>query len=183
LVVLLALLSQIHRKRESREDDLDALRAFDAGATEDITPNTSSSSSQPTWANKKLTGTYGTFSAAFGKNPTDTAGPSGSNVGRGTMGSTSEEEVEKKLKLEKEERASAFKDFWPKIKRLLPFVYPRDDPWLKFMLFLTFFFLILGRLVNAAVPILTGYIVASLYQDRMYTMGGFGPGSIVRCDA
>ncbi|KAG0281424.1 Homocysteine S-methyltransferase 1 [Linnemannia exigua] len=168
LVVLLVLLSQIHRKRESREDDLDALRAFDAGATDDITPNTSSSSRQPTWANKKLTGTYGTFSAAFGKDTT-------TNPTRGAMGSTSEDEVEKKLKAEKEERASAFKDFWPKIKRLLPFVYPRDDPWLQFMVFLTFFFLILGRFVNAAVPLITGWIVGSLTGDDVK----FNPGAIL----
>ncbi|KAF9911903.1 Homocysteine S-methyltransferase 1 [Linnemannia zychae] len=169
LVVVLALLSQIHRKRESRDDDLDALRAFDAGATEDITPTTSSSSTQPAWANKKLTGTYGTFSAAFGKDTTATT------TGRGVMGSTSDEEVEKKLKAEKEERASAFKDFGPKIKRLLPFVYPRDDPWLKFMVFLTFFFLILGRAVNAAVPILTGWIIRNLREEG----AKFNPGAII----
>ncbi|KAG0381196.1 Homocysteine S-methyltransferase 1 [Mortierella sp. AD032] len=167
-VVFLVLLSQIHRKRESREDDLDALRAFDAGATDDITPNTSSSSQQPTWANKKLTGTYGTFSAAFGKGPV-------SNPIRGAMGSTSEDEVEKKLKAENEERASAFKDFWPKIKRLLPFVYPRDDPWLKFMLYLTFFFLILGRVVNAIVPLMTGWIVGTLTGEN----AKFNPGAII----
>lgn len=160
IVVLLALLSQIHRKRESREDDLDALRAFDAGATEDITPS-ATSSSQPAWATKKLTGTYGTFSAAFGKDP-NAAKNAGSG---GAMGSTSEEEVEKKLKTEKEERASAFKDFWPKIKRLLPFVYPKDDPWLKFMIFMTFVFLMLGRLVNLLVPILTVWIVGNLSEQ------------------
>lgn len=165
IVVLLALLSQIHRKRESREDDLDALRAFDAGATEDITPS-ASSSSQPTWATKKLTGTYGTFSAAFGKDP-----DASKNAGRGgAMGSTSEDEVEKKLKIEKEERASAFKDFRPKIKRLVPFVYPKDDPWLKFMVVMTFVFLILGRLVNLLVPILTVWIVGNLSeQGGMYS--------------
>jgi hypothetical protein len=157
----LALLSQIHRKREAREDDLDALRAFDAGASEDITPGTASSS-QPTWATKKLKGTYGTFSAAFGKDPDATK----NGVGQGgAMGSTSEEEVEKKLKIEKEERASAFKDFWPKIKRLLPFVYPKDDPWLKFMVFMTFVFLIMGRLINLLVPIMTVWIVGNLYEQ------------------
>lgn len=169
IVVLLALLSQIHRKRESREDDLDALRAFDAGATEDITPS-ATSSSQPAWATKKLTGTYGTFSAAFGKDP-DAAKNAGSG---GAMGSTSEEEVEKKLKTEKEERASAFKDFWPKIKRLLPFVYPKDDPWLKFMIFMTFVFLMLGRLVNLLVPILTVWIVGNLSeQGGKYSLSRF----------
>lgn len=140
---------------------MDALRAFDAGATEGITPVTASSS-QPTWATKKLTGTYGTFSAAFGKHHDADKNAAG---GGGAMGSTSEEEVEKKLKIEKEERASAFKHFWPKIKRLLPFVYPKDDPWLKFMLFMTFVFLILGILVNLLVPIMTVWIVGNLYEQ------------------
>ncbi|KAF9923352.1 Homocysteine S-methyltransferase 1 [Linnemannia zychae] len=170
LVVLLAILSLIHYKRESREDDLDALRAFDAGASEGITPNSpSTSTSQSHWANKKLTGTYGTFSAAFLNDE------SSMKAGRGMMGSTSEDEVEKKLKAEKEERASAFKDFWPKIKRLLPFVYPRGDPWLQFMVFLTFLFLILGRVVNVAVPILTLRIVGSLAEQN----GKFDVGAIL----
>ncbi|KAF9099308.1 Homocysteine S-methyltransferase 1 [Mortierella sp. AD031] len=159
LVVLLALLSQLHRKRESREDDLDALRSFDAGVSDDITPGASSSSSQPAQANKNPTGAYGTFSAAFGKDHSASTQKSS-----GSMGSTSEDEIEKKLRAEKEERESAFKDFWPKVKRLLPFVYPKDDAWLQFMVFLTFLFLVLGRVVNAAVPILTIWIVGSLDQ-------------------
>ncbi|KAF9935706.1 Homocysteine S-methyltransferase 1 [Mortierella alpina] len=154
LLCTLALLSIVHYKRESKEDDLDALRALDAGASE-VTPVTSST-----------TGAYGTFSSVFLAKKDDTkTGP--------TMGSSSDSEIQKKLDEEKEERASAFKDFWPKVKRLLPFVYPKDDRWLQFMIFLTFLFLGLGRLVNVLVIWQTEKIVDGLSEgDRKFDVAG-----------
>lgn len=146
LLCTLAVLSIVHYKRESREDDLDALRALDAGASE-VTPVTSST-----------TGAYGTFSSVFlAKKDDKQTGP--------IMGSSSDTDIQKKLDEEKEERASAFKDFWPKVKRLLPFVYPKDDKWLQFMIFLTFVFLGLGRLVNVLVIWQTEKIVDGLSED------------------
>ncbi|ORZ08801.1 P-loop containing nucleoside triphosphate hydrolase protein [Lobosporangium transversale] len=88
------------------------------------------------------------------------------------MTSSSDDEIEKKLKTEQEERANAFKDFWPKIKRLIPYVYPKNDSWLKFMIFLTFFFLALGRVVNVLVPIQTNRIVKRLSTDDPFDVWG-----------
>ncbi|KAG0250076.1 ATP-binding cassette sub- B member 6, mitochondrial [Mortierella polycephala] len=150
LLWIMSLLSLVHIKKEPRDDDLEALRALDPGAPE--TAVASSSTSE----------TYGTFASAFKSKDNDP------NKGDATMGSSSEDEITKKLKAEKEERANAFKDFWPKIKRLLPFVYPKDDAWLQFMIFLTFVFVALGRLVNLLVPIQTGRIVGDLSQDEPY---------------
>ncbi|KAF9573086.1 Homocysteine S-methyltransferase 1 [Mortierella alpina] len=152
LLCILAMLSIVHYKRESREDDLDALRALDAGASEAAAVTSST------------TGAYGTFSSVFlAKNDDKKTGP--------TMGSSSDNEIQKKLDEEKEERASAFKDFWPKVKRLLPFVYPKDDKWLQFMIFLTFLFLGLGRLVNVLVISQTEKIVDGLSEGR-FDVGG-----------
>ncbi|KAF9178169.1 Homocysteine S-methyltransferase 1 [Haplosporangium sp. Z 11] len=144
LLWIMALLSLVHIKRESREDDLDALRALDPDAPESAV----ASSSTP--------GEYGTFASAF------KAKNNGPKKGDAAMGSSSEDEITKKLNAEKEERASAFKDFWPKIKKLLPFVYPKNDAWLKFMFYLVFFFIALGRLVNVLVPFQTRRVVSSL---------------------
>jgi ATP-binding cassette subfamily B (MDR/TAP) protein 6 len=60
------------------------------------------------------------------------------------MGSSFEAEVQKNMKKEQEERANAFKDFWPKFKRMFPFVYPKDDQWLHLMIALTFVFVATG---------------------------------------
>ncbi|KAI8606075.1 hypothetical protein EDD21DRAFT_394120 [Dissophora ornata] len=157
LLWILALLSVVHHKRESREDDLDALRALDAGAPE----NAAASSSAPT-------GAYGTFASAFASPKAD----DGPNKTQPSMGSSSDADIQKKLKAEQEERATAFKDFWPKIRRLIPFVYPKDDAWLKFMIFLTFVFIGLGRIVNLLVPIQTDRIIKRLYSDDPFDIWG-----------
>ncbi|KAI1300691.1 Homocysteine S-methyltransferase 1 [Mortierella claussenii] len=159
LLCTLALLSIVHHKRESREDDLDALRALDAGAPE-TSAFSASSSSRP--------GAYGTFAAAFASNKDDDNTKKSGN----TMNSSSDAEIQKKLKTEQEERATAFKDFWPKIKRLIPFVYPKNDRWLQFMIFLTFVFIGLGRVVNLLVPMQTDRIVKRLGTDDPFDIWG-----------
>ncbi|KAF9114100.1 ATP-binding cassette sub- B member 6, mitochondrial [Mortierella sp. AM989] len=156
LLCILALLSIVHHKRESREDSLDALRALDAGVPEVAAASTTSRA-----------GTYGTFASAFAS-----SSKGDSTKKSNAMGSSSDDEIQKKLKTEQEERASAFKDFWPKIKRLIPFVYPKDDRWLQFMIFLTFVFVALGRVVNVLVPIQTNRIVDRLYTDRSFDVWG-----------
>ncbi|KAF9421223.1 Homocysteine S-methyltransferase 1, partial [Entomortierella beljakovae] len=151
LLVTLAILSIVHHRREYKDDDLEALRALDAGAPEFTVP-----------APSTRRGAYGTFGSAFIK-PNDGQSSSKKNGMEDT-----EDDIQKKLKAEKEERASAFKDFWPKIKKLVPLVYPRDDSWLQFMVFLTFLFIALGRLVNLLVPIQTKRIIDQLSTDKPF---------------
>ncbi|KAG0215437.1 ATP-binding cassette sub- B member 6, mitochondrial [Mortierella sp. GBA30] len=148
---ILVLLSIVHYKRESREDDLDVLRALDAGVPEN-TPTMSST-----------TGAYGTFTSVFLSKDGD------AKKSDATMGSSSENEIQNKLNEEKEERANAFKDFWPKVKRLLPFVYPKGDWWLQLMYVLTFVFIGLGRLVNLLVISQTRRVVDGLSESYSQT--------------
>ncbi|KAK3806264.1 MAG: P-loop containing nucleoside triphosphate hydrolase protein [Benniella sp.] len=88
------------------------------------------------------------------------------------MGSSRDAEIQKDLQRKQEERANAFQDFWPKIKRLIPFVYPKDDIWLQFLIFVTFVFLILGRVVNLLIPIQTNRIVSRLSTDSSFDVWG-----------
>lgn len=155
LLWIMAALSAVQCRRDSKDDDLDALRALDPGAPE-VLAGIPSSSTKP--------GAYGTFTAAFispKDNGNDTNKPMGS----------SDAEIQQKLKTEQEERAGAFKDFWPKIKRLIPLVYPKDDTWLQFMIFLTFVFLVLGRVVNVLVPSQIDRVVSRLYTDDRKYLG------------
>ncbi|KAG0357078.1 ATP-binding cassette sub- B member 6, mitochondrial [Gamsiella multidivaricata] len=156
LLWILALLSIVHHKRESREDDLEALRVLDAGAPESSGLMASSS---------RRAGAYGTFAAAFGsskKNDVNGINPA--------MGSSSEVDIQKKIKTEEEERANAFKGFWPKLKRVFPFVYPKDDSWLQFLIFLTFVLIGLGRIVNVLVPWQTGRVIQELRTDHSFNI-------------
>ncbi|KAK3807284.1 MAG: P-loop containing nucleoside triphosphate hydrolase protein [Benniella sp.] len=51
------------------------------------------------------------------------------------------------------------------MKRLIPFMYPKGNTWLQFLIILTGFFLLLGRVVNLLVPIQTKRVVSRLYTD------------------
>lgn len=146
LLVLMTLLSFVYLKRESKDDDLEALRAFDAGAPNEAGPST----------NSAMYGTFGSSSKAK---------PSGSST-QPTMSSSSDAEIQKKLSKDEEERANAFKDWRKKIRKLIPLVYPRDSLYLKFLIFITFVLLILGRVVNYYVPQQTGRIVEILDKER-----------------
>ncbi|KAF9347377.1 Homocysteine S-methyltransferase 1 [Mortierella sp. NVP85] len=162
LLWIMALLSVVQCNRDSKEDDLDALRALDPGAPE-VTANRSilsHSSVKP--------GAYGTFTEAFLSSKKD---DNGANTKRPTAGS-SETEIQKNLQTEQAERENAFKDFWPKIKQLIPFVYPKGNAWLEFLVYLTFFFLILGRVVNVLVPYQTRRIVERLESDHPFDVWG-----------
>jgi hypothetical protein len=57
----------------------------------------------------------------------------GANTKRPTAGSSSDAEIQKNLQTDQAERENAFKDFWPKIKQLIPFVYLKRDAWLEFL--------------------------------------------------
>ncbi|KAG0009219.1 Homocysteine S-methyltransferase 1, partial [Podila clonocystis] len=150
LLVLLTLLSFVYLKRESKEDDLEALRAFDAGAPNEAGPSTNLA--------------YGTFGSS------SKAKPSGSSSNP-TMSSSSDAEMQQKLSTEEEERANAFKDWRKKVLKLIPLVYPKDSSYLKFLIFITFLLLILGRVVNYYVPKQTGHIVDILDKERRFDVG------------
>ncbi|GJJ70283.1 ATP-binding cassette, subfamily B (MDR/TAP), member 6 [Entomortierella parvispora] len=143
-----AILGLVHWRQDAKEDDLEAHGALDE---ESAAPSAvfGASAAAPSYG-----GTYGTFREAFSTPKPDHKPASG-------LGS-SDAEIQKKLDAEMAERASAFNNFWPKIKRLLPFVIPRNDRWLQFLIFLTFVFIAIGRAINVAVPLLTGLIVREL---------------------
>ncbi|KAL7633804.1 UNVERIFIED_CONTAM: hypothetical protein RMT77_015760 [Armadillidium vulgare] len=63
------------------------------------------------------------------------------------------------------DNASTWKNFFKKIKILLPFMWPRKNIVLQFVVFLCVIFLILGRIVNVVVPIYYKEIVNSLGGD------------------
>ncbi|KAF9385879.1 ATP-binding cassette sub- B member 6, mitochondrial [Podila verticillata] len=151
LLVLMTLFSFVYLKRESKDDDLEALRAFDAGAPNEAGPST----------NSAMYGTFGSSSKAK---------PSGSNA-QPTMSSSSDAEIQKKLSKDEEERANAFKDWRKKVRKLIPLVYPKDSLYLKFLIFITFVLLILGRVVNYYVPLQTGRIVEILDEERRFDVG------------
>ncbi|KAF9326750.1 Homocysteine S-methyltransferase 1 [Podila minutissima] len=150
LLVLLTLLSFVYLNRESKDDDLEALRAFDAGA-----PNEAGPSTNPA---------YGTFGSSSKAKPSVSSSEP-------TMSSSSDAEMQKKLSNEEEERANAFKDWRKKVRKLIPLVYPKDSTYLKFLIFITFILLILGRVVNYYVPKQTGHIVDILDKERRFDVG------------
>ncbi|CAG8436593.1 9370_t:CDS:10 [Diversispora eburnea] len=47
---------------------------------------------------------------------------------------------------------SAFSNFFSKMKRLIPFIWPKNKPWLQFLVYVCFGLLILGRIINVLVP-------------------------------
>lgn len=49
---------------------------------------------------------------------------------------------------------SPWKNFWSKLKTLLPFVWPKNAPSLQFRVFACFLLLGAGRVANVYVPIL-----------------------------
>ncbi|KAF9985664.1 Homocysteine S-methyltransferase 1 [Modicella reniformis] len=156
LLWTMALLSVVHCKREPKEDELDA-----------DTPETIS---VPSFSTRP--GTYGTFAKAFLSSEGRGGNSDSAITTHPMMGSSSDAEIKQKLRTEQEERATAFKDFWPKIKSLIPLVYPKNDAWLHFLIFLTLVFLLLGRVVNLLVPILTDRVVSRLYTDHPFDMWG-----------
>lgn len=61
---------------------------------------------------------------------------------------------------------STWKNFWKKMRTLLPFLWPKKDMSLQFRVFFCFFLLIAGRVVNLYVPIYNKMIVDSMIPDK-----------------
>ncbi|KAG0004281.1 ATP-binding cassette sub- B member 6, mitochondrial [Entomortierella chlamydospora] len=141
---ILALLSAIHRKREFKNESPD-------------------SSAPPKFniPSSSRIGAYGTFATAFGKS-------ADLKPSQPTLGSTSEAEMAKKLKKDQEDRADAFKDFWPKIKRLIRLVYPKHDLWLQFMISLAPVFMVIELGINVLVPLQTERVIKHLYSGAPF---------------
>jgi ATP-binding cassette subfamily B (MDR/TAP) protein 6 len=152
----MGLLSVVHYRKDSKVDGADALRALDPGATEATTDASSlfHPSTKP--------GLYGTFTKAF---ISPEKNGKSLNTDYPTTGSSSGAEIKKDLEKEQEEQVYSFKDIWTKMKRLVPFMYPKGNTWLQFLIILTGFFLLLGRVVNLLVPIQTKRVVSRLYTD------------------
>ncbi|CAG8465457.1 14674_t:CDS:10 [Acaulospora colombiana] len=56
----------------------------------------------------------------------------------------------------------AFADFFEKMRKLLPFLWPKNKPWLQFLIFFCFGLLIAGRVVNVLVPMQIKVVTDSL---------------------
>lgn len=61
-----------------------------------------------------------------------------------------------------ERQESAFANFFVKLKRLIPFIWPKKKPWLQFLIYICVGLLILGRLINVLVPYQLKVIIDSL---------------------
>ncbi|KAG8200340.1 hypothetical protein JTE90_028522 [Oedothorax gibbosus] len=61
-----------------------------------------------------------------------------------------------------QENRSAFADFGKKVKRLLPFLWPKRSVQLQLRVLLCFFFLVVGRVITVFVPQYNKYIIDSL---------------------
>ncbi|KAF9425620.1 hypothetical protein BGZ76_003146, partial [Entomortierella beljakovae] len=108
-----------------------------------------------------IEGAYGTFASVFRSSEDNEDQKKSSQP---TLGSTTDEEMQKRLQKEQEERDDAFKDFWPKIKQLIPLVFPSTDRWLQFLILLTPIFIGLERIFNLLVPLQTDRVIKQLYQ-------------------
>ncbi|KAK9727686.1 ATP-binding cassette-type vacuolar membrane transporter Hmt1 [Basidiobolus ranarum] len=94
---------------------------------------------------------YGTF----GSDPA-TAGPSSS---------VNPEMAPKPDKKKIDLQGDPFKDFGLKIKKIIPFIWPKDQLYLKFLITISSILLILGRAINFLVPYQTAAVVRSLSGD------------------
>ena len=59
-------------------------------------------------------------------------------------------------------RPSPFENFWGKFGKLIPFIWPRKNPKLQFLAFLSLLLLLLARVVNVLVPMYYKIIVDAL---------------------
>lgn len=55
-----------------------------------------------------------------------------------------------------------FKDFWKKLKKLSPFLWPEKDRYLQFLVVLCFVILLGARVVNVFVPVYLGIVIDHL---------------------
>ncbi|CAG8487880.1 3260_t:CDS:10, partial [Acaulospora morrowiae] len=60
----------------------------------------------------------------------------------------------------------AFADFFEKMRRLIPFLWPKHKPWLQFLIFICFGLLVAGRVINVLVPMQIKVITDSLTGDN-----------------
>ncbi|KAI7866600.1 hypothetical protein BDF14DRAFT_1882380 [Spinellus fusiger] len=69
----------------------------------------------------------------------------------------------------------AFSDFFIKMHKLLPFIWPKNDRWLQFLVFLDFALLIMGLAINVWTPLQIGAVVDRLGQGK----GQFAWGAVL----
>lgn len=154
LLWIVSLLSVVNYRKDSNVEDAGSFRDLDPGTVDAITDphSLSYSSFRP--------GVYGTFTEAF---ISPEKGGDSANTNRSTM--ESDGDMKKDLQKEQEEQEHSFKNFWPKMRQLIPFIYPKGNIWLQFLIAMTCFFLLLGRFVNVLVPIQTKRVISRLYTD------------------
>ncbi|KAG0236689.1 ATP-binding cassette sub- B member 6, mitochondrial [Actinomortierella wolfii] len=147
LLLALVIAATVQLLADPEKDDLDALRALDAGATEHSQANGNG---------------YGTF--------TNTPTEPGS--------SSAEASANANKKLEANPQGSLFKDFWVKVRKVIPFVWPKTDRLLQLRIFLAFVLLAIGRVVNFLTPLQVGRVIRSLTMSAGQP-GKFDPTEIL----
>ncbi|KAG0257169.1 ATP-binding cassette sub- B member 6, mitochondrial [Actinomortierella ambigua] len=104
---------------------------------------------------------YGTF-----PNGANGAGPSSAVDANGNK------------KLEANPQGSLFKDFWVKVGKVIPFIWPKANRALQVRIFFSFVLLAVGRIVNLLTPIQVGRVVRSL-TNSAGKEGKFDPTEIL----
>ncbi|RUS19583.1 hypothetical protein BC938DRAFT_475712 [Jimgerdemannia flammicorona] len=65
-----------------------------------------------------------------------------------------------------DENRSAFAGFFDKMRRLIPFIWPKKDHWLQFLIIVCVGLLIVGRIVNVLTPMQLGRVVGELTAKK-----------------
>ena len=65
-----------------------------------------------------------------------------------------------------DEGASTWSDFFEKMRKLLPFLWPKKNQWLQFLVFICFLLMITGRIVNVLVPRQLKIVTDELTSDN-----------------
>ncbi|KAF9972286.1 ATP-binding cassette sub- B member 6, mitochondrial [Actinomortierella ambigua] len=81
-------------------------------------------------------------------------------------------------KLEANPQGSLFKDFWVKVRKVIPFIWPKADRVLQVRIFLAFVLLVIGRAVNLLTPLQVGRVIRSL-NNSAGKEGKFDPTEIL----
>jgi hypothetical protein len=84
------------------------------------------------------------------EDPESNRGLLGDNSSYGTF--PSDENGEQTNQQQRQPEKGAFSDFFEKMGRILPFLWPKRNLWLQLLVFVCFGLLIAGRIVNVLTP-------------------------------
>lgn len=74
-------------------------------------------------------------------------------------GATTSAQTEEIITTKKDDNRSGYHDFWNKLRKVMPYIWPKDDRYLQQLVVLCFLLMCLGLLVNVYTPLQIGKIV------------------------